>query len=79
MFVNPFVTANIVPVLYFFATCFFVNSLYNNQKVLSIFRTNGEIHPKEPFSCSNLIKSVSCFVTFVTLLYYYLTDIAIFG
>jgi hypothetical protein len=75
MFRNPFIVANIIPVLFFFATCLLVNSLYNSQRVLSIFRTNGQIHPKEPFSCSNLIKSLSCFVTFAALLYYYLTDI----
>jgi hypothetical protein len=76
MFRNPFVTANIIPIIYFLATCLFVNWLYSNQKVLSIFRPDGKIHPKEPFSCSNLIKSLSCFFTFITLLYYYLTDIA---
>ena len=76
MFTNPFIIANVTPVLYFFATCLLVNSLYNSQKVLSIFRVDGKIHPKEPFSCSNLIKSASCFVTFIILLYYYITDIA---
>jgi hypothetical protein len=75
MFINPFIASNIIPIIYFFLTCILVNSIYSNQKVLSIFRTNGEIHPKEPFSCSNLIKSLSCFVTFATLAYYYLTDI----
>lgn len=75
MFTNPFITANIIPILYFLATCTVVNYIYSSQKVLSIFRPNGKIHPKEAFSCSNLIKSLSCFVTFVTLLYYYLTDI----
>jgi hypothetical protein len=75
MFENPFITTNIIPLVYFVLTCVFVNSLYSNQKVLSIFRTNGQIHPKEPFSCSNLIKSISCLVTFLVLLYYYLTDI----
>lgn len=75
MFTNPFITANIIPVLYFLATCAVVNYIYSNEKVLSIFRPTGKIHPKEAFSCSNLIKSLSCFFTFIILLYYYLTNI----
>ena len=75
MFTNPFILGNIIPIIFFVTTCIIVNSIYGNQKVLSIFRTNGKIHPKEPFSCSNIIKSTSCFITFVILAYYYLTDI----
>jgi hypothetical protein len=75
MFESPLTAANAIPLAVWGITCVFLNWLYSNNRFLSIFRVNGQIHPKEPFSCSNLIKSMSCFFTFIILLYYYVTDI----
>lgn len=75
MFVSPFTAANVIPLAVWVVACILINWLYKSEKFLSIFRTNGKIHPKEPFSCSNLIKSISCFSTFFILLYFYTTDI----
>ena len=75
MFGSPFTAANVIPLAVWGITCVFLNWIYSNNRFLSIFRVDGEIHPKEPFSCSNLIKSISCFFTFIILLYFYATDI----
>lgn len=75
MFVNPFVIENFVPVFYFILTFVIANSLYTNQKFLSILRPDGKKHFGEIGACSNLVKTIQCAIAVVGLSYYYITDI----
>lgn len=75
MFVNPFVLDNIIPVLCFALTYLIGNSLYSNQKFLSILRPDGKKHFGETSACSNLVKTLQCIIALIGLTYYYMTDI----
>ena len=75
MFVNPFVLDNIIPILCFALTYLIGNSLYTNQKFLSILRPDGKKHFGEIGACSNLVKTLQCIIALIGLTYYYITDI----
>jgi hypothetical protein len=75
VFTNPFVLDNIIPVLCFALTYLISNSLYSNEKFLSILRPDGKKHFGEIGACSNLVKTLQCITALIGLTYYYITDI----
>lgn len=75
MFVNPFISENIIPVFSFILTFAIFNYLYSSEKFRSILRPDGKKHYGETSATSNLVKTIQCVISLVALTYYYITDI----
>jgi hypothetical protein len=75
MFVNPFISENIIPIFFLILSFVFFNYLYNSEKFRSILRPDGKKHYGETSATSNLIKTIQCTIAVIGLIYYYITDI----
>jgi hypothetical protein len=75
MFVNPLFISNLIPLSFLIGTYLYANTLYSNQKFLSVFRPDGKPHFGESHACANLIKAIQCMLCFSALAYIYATDV----